>query len=142
MILRVVPLAKLLPTAHFPFYENPSPNPWPSLRAVRWKSPLDYFLIALDPGDCLLQKSSGLFAYRKRPTYDLKVFKYGSFANAKLKSLTNFAKDKDMKFSAEVQIDSSGKIKYTPETMMISGVFKKSGSYLLSHLVGQYHRRW
>ena len=30
-----------------------------------------------------------------------------------------------MKFSAEVQIDSSGKIKNTPETMMISGVFKK-----------------
>ena len=117
-----MPLAKLLPTAHFPFYEDLSRIP--------------------SPGDCLLQKSSGLFAYRKRPTYDLKVFKYGSFANAKLKSLTNFAKDKDMKFSAEVQIDSSGKIKYTPETMMISGVFKKSGSYLLSHLVGQYHRRW
>ena len=65
MILRVVPLAKLLPTAHFPFYEDLSRIP--------------------SPGDCLLQKSSGLFAYRKRPTYDLRVFKYGSFANAKLK---------------------------------------------------------
>ena len=65
MILRVVPLAKLLPTAHFPFYEDLSRIP--------------------SPGDCLLQKSSGLFAYRKRPTHDLKVSKYGSFANAKLK---------------------------------------------------------
>ena len=48
MVLRVVPLAKLLPTAHFPFNEDPSLNPWPSLRAVRWKSPLDYLLIASD----------------------------------------------------------------------------------------------
>ena len=33
----------------------------------------------LTPG-CSLQKSSGLFAYRKRPTVDLKVSKFGSFA--------------------------------------------------------------
>ena len=60
MILRVVPLAKLLPTAHFPFYEDPSPNPWPSLRAVRWKSPLDYFLTALDPGEGTYCRPKGL----------------------------------------------------------------------------------
>ena len=29
MVLKVVPLAKLLPTAHFPFYEDPSLNPFP-----------------------------------------------------------------------------------------------------------------
>ena len=29
MILRVVPLAKLLPTAHVPFYEDLSLNPFP-----------------------------------------------------------------------------------------------------------------
>ena len=34
-------------------------NPWPSLRAVRWNSPLDYFLSALDPG-----KGTYLSAYR------------------------------------------------------------------------------
>ena len=60
MILRVVPLAKLLPTAHFPFYEDPSPNPWPSLWAVRWKSPLDYFLAALDPGEGAYLRPKGL----------------------------------------------------------------------------------
>ena len=48
MILRVVPLAKLLPNAHFPFYEDLSLNPWPSLRAACCKSPLDYLLIASD----------------------------------------------------------------------------------------------
>ena len=60
MVLKVVPLAKLLPHAHFPVNEDPSRIP--------------------SPGDCLLQKSSGLFAYRKRPTIDLKVSKFGSFA--------------------------------------------------------------
>ena len=59
MIQWVVPLAKLLPTAHFPIYED---------------------LSRIPSGDCLLQKSSGLFAYRKRPAVDLKVSKYGSFA--------------------------------------------------------------
>ena len=59
MVLKVVPLAKLLSHAHFPVNEDPSPNPFRGLLAA---------------------KVLGLFAYRKRPTIDLKVSKYGSFA--------------------------------------------------------------
>ena len=60
MVLKVVPLAKLLSHAHFPINEDPSLNPCPSLRAVRWKSPLDYFLIALDPGEGTYPRPKGL----------------------------------------------------------------------------------
>ena len=35
MILKVVPLAKLLPTAHFPFYEDLSRIPSPGLLAAK-----------------------------------------------------------------------------------------------------------
>ena len=72
MVLKVVPLAKLLPHAHFPVNEDPSRIP--------------------SPGDCLLQKSSGLFAYRKRPTIDLKVSKFGSFATCETEIPTFFPK--------------------------------------------------
>ena len=67
----VVPLAKLLPTAHFPFYEDPSRIPGrPS---------------GLFAGKVLWTISLPLSTPGKGLTYDLKVFKCGSFANAKLK---------------------------------------------------------
>ena len=67
----VVPLAKLLPTAHFPFYEDPSRIPGrPS---------------GLFAGKVLWTISLPLSTPGKGLTHDLKVSKYGSFANAKLK---------------------------------------------------------
>ena len=71
MILRVVPLAKLLPTAHFPFNEDLSRIPGrPS---------------GLFAGKVLWTISLPLSTPGKGLTHDLKVSKYGSFANAKLK---------------------------------------------------------
>ena len=66
MVLKVVPLAKLLPTAHFPVYEDLSLNPGrPS---------------GLFAGKVLWTISLSLSTPGKGLTFDLKVSKFGSFA--------------------------------------------------------------
>ena len=71
MIQRVVPLAKLLPTAHFPFYEDLSRIPGrPS---------------GLFAGKVLWTISLSLSTPGKGLTVDLKVSKYGSFISVPLK---------------------------------------------------------
>ena len=71
MVLKVVPLAKLLPHAHFPVNEDPSRIP---------DRPSGLFA-----GKVLWTISLPLSTPGKGLTHDLKVSKYGSFANAKLK---------------------------------------------------------
>ena len=60
MILKVVQLAKLLPTAHFPFYDALSPITIPSPPAFRLYSSTTYFLTALDPGEGTYYRPKGL----------------------------------------------------------------------------------
>ena len=47
-------------------------------------------------------------------------------------------------FLAKVLQVEAGRLSLTktPRHRLMTGCRKESGSYLLSHLVGQYHRRW